>query len=210
MLTERIQAAIDREVANSPRARQLLQELDGRSLCVRAHHTPWQLRMLASADQLRVDRSDAVSDVTILGSPMALLAMTREPPMDVIRRGDVKIEGDSVLAEQFQELAALLRPDLEESLARIIGDIPAHGLGQMLRAALGYGRQSAQTTVQNVGEYLAHEKRELVPRAEAENFLQGVEHLREHADRLAARIAVLETQRSAAMGSPPGTRELRQ
>jgi ubiquinone biosynthesis protein UbiJ len=37
----------------------------------------------------------------------------------------------------------------------------------------------------------------LVPRAEAEQYLQQVDALREQADRLAARVAALESTRSA-------------
>ena len=40
------------------------------------------------------------------------------------------------------------------------------------------------TGVRNVAEYLAHERRDLVPRAEAEDFYRGVERLREDLDRL--------------------------
>ena len=86
----------------------------------------------------------------------------------------------------------LLRPDLEAGLARIIGDIPAFGIGSLLRKALGYGRTSLATQAQNVGEYLAHERRTLVPRAEAAQFLEGVDALREDTDRLAARVTRLE------------------
>jgi ubiquinone biosynthesis protein UbiJ len=45
--------------------------------------------------------------------------------------------------------------------------------------------------VRNVAEYLGHERRDLIPRAEAEQFLQGVDSLREDVDRLAARIDLL-------------------
>jgi ubiquinone biosynthesis protein UbiJ len=111
----------------------------------------------------------------------------------VIRRGDVSISGDGEVAARFQELLQLLRPDLEAGLARVVGDIPAHGAGLLLRKALDYGRSSLRTTATNAGEYLAHEKQVLVPRAEAEQYLQEVDVLREQTDRLAARVAALES-----------------
>jgi ubiquinone biosynthesis protein UbiJ len=45
--------------------------------------------------------------------------------------------------------------------------------------------------VRNVAEYLAHERRDLVPRAEAEDFYRSVERLREDLDRLEARAGLL-------------------
>jgi ubiquinone biosynthesis protein UbiJ len=57
--------------------------------------------------------------------------------------------------------------------------------------ATGFGRRAAATGVRNVAEYLAHERRDLVPRAEAEDFYRRVERLREDLDRLEARIGLL-------------------
>ena len=51
----------------------------------------------------------------------------------------------------------------------------------------GFGRRAVETGVRNVAEYLAHERGDLVPRAEAEDFYRGVERLREDLDRLEAR-----------------------
>lgn len=193
MLTERIQAAIDRNVAGSPRARALLAQLEGRSLVVRMRYTPWRVRLDALSGRLLVTRTqDETADALIAGTPLALLSLMREAPADVIRRGDVALTGNSEVAQQFQELALLLRPDLEESLAGMIGEVPAYGLGQLLHKALDYGRGAARTAGHNVGEYLAHERRMLVPRAEAMEFLAGVDEVRESVDRIAARVQALE------------------
>ena len=58
--------------------------------------------------------------------------------------------------------------------------------------ATGFGRRAAQTGVRNVAEYLAHERGDLVPRAEAEDFYRGVERLREDLDRLETRAQLME------------------
>jgi ubiquinone biosynthesis protein UbiJ len=193
MLTERLQALVDRGVEGSPRARGLLAELDGRRMQVLARYTPWQVSATASSGRLLLSRaSTGVPDVQISGTPLALLSLLREEPAAVIRRGDVVLIGDAEAGQRFQELAQLLRPDLEAGLARVIGDVPAFGIGSLVRKALAYGRSSAATQARNVGEYLAHERRVLVPRAEAAQFLEDVDALRESTDRLAARIARLE------------------
>jgi ubiquinone biosynthesis protein UbiJ len=195
MLTEKIQAVIDRHVAGSPRARALVFALEGRNLHVNVRFTPWKVGAQASAGRLLLSKQAAgAADVTITGTPLSLAALARESPADVIRRGDVKLDGDGEMAEKFQELLALLQPDLEGELARLIGDVPAHGAASIMSTVLNYGRGVARTQVQNVGEYLTHESRDLVPRAEATQFLQGVDGLREQVDRIAARVRELETQ----------------
>jgi ubiquinone biosynthesis protein UbiJ len=193
MLTAQIQAMIDRHVAGSPRARELLAQLDGHHMQIVARFTPLRATLQASDGRLLISRDEPVqTDVTITGTPLALLSLLREAPADVIRRGDVSIAGDAERATRFQELLQLLRPDLEAGLARVVGDIPAHGAGSLLRKALDIGRSTLRTQAMNAGEYLAHEKRVLVPRSEAEEFLQQVDALREHTDRLAARVRALE------------------
>lgn len=193
MITERLQALLDRGVEGSPRARELLAELAGRRMQVVVRHTPWQLHAHASQGRLLLSRAATEAPhVQLSGTPFALLSLLREDPAAVIRRGDVALVGDAEAGQRFQELAQLLRPDLEAGLARVIGDVPAFGIGSLLRKALAHGRSGMATQARNVGEYLAHERRVLVPRAEAAQFLEDVDALRESTDRLAARIARLE------------------
>ena len=95
------------------------------------------------------------------------------------------------IARKYRELAHLLMPDLEEELSLAIGDVSAHQIGRLARAVFGWSRQTAKTAARNVAEYLAHERADLVPRAEAEQFTSGVDRLREDVDRLEARIKLL-------------------
>ena len=55
----------------------------------------------------------------------------------------------------------------------------------------GYRIESAPL-VQNVAEYLQEEGRDVPSRTEAEEFLQGVDKLRDDVDRLEARLKLLE------------------
>lgn len=198
MITEKIQAVVDRHVAGSPRARELLASLEGRSLHVKVKFTPWTIAARALAGTLQLSKhAEGAADVVISGTPLSLLALSRDVPADVIRRGDVRLDGDGEVAEKFQELLGLLRPDVEGELAQVIGDVPAHGLASLVGKVAGYGRGAARTQVQNVGEYLAHESRDLVPRAEAAAFLEGVDGLREQVDRVAARVAALESEKKS-------------
>jgi ubiquinone biosynthesis protein UbiJ len=195
MLTEKLQALLNSKVDGSPRARELLASLEGRRMRVVVRHTPWEVTAIVEAGKLRLRRNDtAGADVTLTGTPLSMLTLLREEPAVVIRRGDVTLTGDGDAGARFQELAALLRPDLEAGLAQVIGDVPAFGIGSLVRKALEFGRASVATQAANVGEYLAHEKRVLVPQAEARQFIEGVDALREQADRLEARVAALEAR----------------
>jgi ubiquinone biosynthesis accessory factor UbiJ len=196
MLTATLENVLNRGLPRSPRAQQLCAELAGRSVAVAI--TGSSRRILVESTGLSL-KLRAVSpgplaspgDATISGGPFSLLALSGPAPEAVLQRGDVRIDGDAELAQKFRELALLLRPDLEEELSLVVGDVPAHQLGRFARAAFGWTRKAASTTVRNAAEYLGHERRDLVPRSEAEQYLQGVDTLREDVDRLAARIDLL-------------------
>jgi ubiquinone biosynthesis protein UbiJ len=197
MLTATLENVLNRGLPRSPRAQQLCAELTGRKVaiaiggsarCVLVESTGLSLKLSAVTAEVLAGMPP---DATITGGPFSLLALSGPAPEAVLQRGDVRIDGDAELAQKFRELALLLRPDLEEELSLVVGDVPAHQIGRFARAAFGWTRKAASTTVRNAAEYLAHERRDLVPRGEAEQFLQGVDSLREDVDRLAARIDLL-------------------
>jgi ubiquinone biosynthesis protein UbiJ len=191
MLTATLENLLNRGLPRSPRARQLCEELAGKSLGVEARG---MLRMLVRSSgavlQLTNDASGR-ADAEVSGALLSLLQLAGSAPEAVLQRGAVEIRGDADIARKYRELAQLLQPDLEEELSLVIGDLPAHQLGRLARGALTWGRHAAATAVRNTAEYLAHERADLVPRAEADQFTSGVERLREDVDRLEARIALL-------------------
>ena len=191
MLTSTIENVLNRGLPRSPRARALCRELAGRRMGVEVRGMT-RLLIESTGDTLRITRdAAAAAEADVAGGPFSLLALAGESPDAVLQRGDVEIRGDAVLAQKFRELALLLRPDVEEELSLAVGDVAAHQIGRAARAALSFGRRAASTTVQNVAEFLAHERADLVPRAEGDQLLKGVDALREDVDRAEARLAQL-------------------
>jgi len=203
MLTQAIENLLNRNLPRSPRALELCAALAGKRVRVEARGLGWVLLIESLNTSVRLSSNGAAEeapDAEISGTLLNLAALAGSHPEEVIQRGDVSILGDAEVAQQFRELAMLLKPDVEEELSRLIGDTPAHQALRFVRMAAGFGRRAARTGVRNVAEYLAHERRDLVPRAEAEDFYRGVERLREDLDRLEARANHLdadgdETQR---------------
>jgi ubiquinone biosynthesis accessory factor UbiJ len=192
MLTA-IENALNRGLPRSPRAQELCAGLAGRKLAI---EIPEVTRVLveSTGTSLRITRGDrsadggAQADAEIIGGPLGLLALAGDSPQAVLQRRGVDIRGDAGLAERFRELGMLLRPDIEEDLSLLIGDVPAHQIGRFARMAASWGQRAVSTAVENTAEYFAHERRDLVSRNEGEQYLRGVDLLREDLDRLAARI----------------------
>jgi ubiquinone biosynthesis protein UbiJ len=194
MLTQAIENLLNRNLPRSPRAQQLCESLHGKTVRIEARGLGWVVNVEALGSSVRLSKTagEKNPDAEISGSLMNLAALAGPSPEEVIRRGDVTIRGDAEIAQKFRELAMLLKPDVEEELSRLIGDTPAHQALRFVRSLAGAGRRAATTQVRNVAEYLAHESRDLVPRAEAEDIYRSVERLREDLDRLDARAQMLE------------------
>jgi ubiquinone biosynthesis protein UbiJ len=195
VLTQAIENLLNRNLPRSPRAQELCETLKGKAVRIEALGLGWRLdceSLGTSLNLTRAGHSERTPDAEISGSLIGLAALAGPHPEEVIQRGDVSIRGDAELAQKFRELAMLLRPDVEEELSKIIGDTPAHQALRLVKAFTGFGRRAVNTGVRNVAEYLAHERGDLVPRAEAEDFYRGVERLREDLDRLDARARLIE------------------
>ena len=95
-----------------------------RSLSIKLVATPAGLLDLAPAE----------------AKPDLVLAITEASPLALAQaalRGDkpaVRIEGDVQLAAEVNWLVDHVRWDMEEDLSRVIGDAPAHAMGQAARS----------------------------------------------------------------------------
>lgn len=120
------------------RQRGRVAEVHWRQYSVALRATPAGLLDLvegATTPDLRIELTET--------SPLALAA--------VALRGDkppIRIEGDVQLAAEINWLVDHVQWDLEEDLARLIGDAPAHALGQA-------GRRAAQALRAFVGARMA-------------------------------------------------------
>ncbi|HEY0767136.1 MAG TPA: SCP2 sterol-binding domain-containing protein, partial [Steroidobacteraceae bacterium] len=144
MLSATLDNLLNRGLPRSPRARQLCASLSGKSLAIEIRDIT-RLRVASTGLTLTVTRDDAPADATLTGGPLSLLALTGDSPDAVLQRGDVAIGGDAELAQKFRELGKLLRPDLEEELSLLLGDVPAHQLGRLARLGLDWSRKAAST-----------------------------------------------------------------
>ena len=131
------------------------------------------------------------ADAAIVGSPLALLRLAGATGLGGAT-GGAAVSGDPEIANSYRELLALARPDFEEELSRLMGDVPARALSQFALKTVEWVRRARRTAGENIAEYLQEESRDLVNKPELDEFLQGVDTLRETADRVGARIARLE------------------
>jgi ubiquinone biosynthesis protein UbiJ len=185
---------LNRCIDASTQAAALARRLQGTSLQV---DIDGFMRIRASTHQGRLALlagDDSAADATISGSLPALLQLLKGGTNREPGRPAALIRGDAEIANQYRELFIQARPDPEEELSRWIGDFPARRMSQFAQGALQFARRVRRTAGENIAEYLQEESRDLVNRTELEEFLRGVDDLRETADRIEARLGRLEAR----------------
>lgn len=174
-------------LAVDPTALRGLGELAGRTVTVEISDLGLGLAVAVAVDRLELRAPEAEPDATVTGTIASLLAAARSGTPK-----GLAVAGDAELVHGLARIMARLPGAAWERLARTIGDTPARGLerlSQALLVSLGDARERFGATL---GEYLQHEARVLVPRAELESFHSEVDRLRADADRLEKRIERLE------------------
>jgi ubiquinone biosynthesis protein UbiJ len=197
-----LESLLNRNLAASSAARALCQRLATKILAVHVEGTPLSVYFKSHGEHMTLHTDHAgTPDATLSGTPLSLLRLAGPAPEAALRGGAVHIEGDAEVAQTFSELLKAAQPDLEEELSRLVGDVAAHQLGNAARTAFGFARRARDTFLQNVAEYLQEEGRDAPSRTEAEEFLHGVDRLRDDVERLEARLKLLE---AAAQGRANG------
>ncbi len=193
------ESLLNRGIDESIRASAVAARLNQTSIALDVAGFP-RIRIAVCAKRIVLANGGAEprADAVIEASPLALLELAA-------RRGGgavgaraaaerLKISGDAQIAAGYHELLELARPDWEEELSRLVGDLPARRISRVARSALSWARKLTRTASENVSEYLQEESRDLVSQPEVEEFLAQVDELRETADRVEVRLARLERE----------------
>jgi ubiquinone biosynthesis accessory factor UbiJ len=192
-----LESLFNRSIAASAQARALCQRLDAKVLALHVEGLPIELYFKSNGQHMALDtKFDGTADATLSGTPLSFLRLAGPRPEAALRTGAVHIRGDAEVAQAFSELLKHARPDFEEELSRVIGDLAAHQVGNAARSALGFASRAADTFAHNLAEFLQEEGRDVPSRTEAEEFIAGVDSLRDAVDRLEARLALLEARRA--------------
>jgi ubiquinone biosynthesis accessory factor UbiJ len=194
------EAAFNRNIAISTSAAALAKRLEGTSLqvevsgmtAVRATVVGGRLALLADDAATEGGAGWLPANAVISGSAPALLQMMRGSVPSSQTRSSVQIRGDAEIANLYRELFAAARPDLEEELSRWVGDMPARHLSLLAKSVRTWARRARRTAGENIAEYLQEESRDLVTKTEMEEFLRGVDTVRDAVDRIEARLKGLE------------------
>jgi ubiquinone biosynthesis protein UbiJ len=180
---------LNRNISESTPARELCSKLSGTLVAVRVRDTALAAYFIVNDEVLDVVTSSSDEpDVVITGSIITLARMAGQSGEAAIRDGSLDLTGDAEAARDFQQLLSFAKPDVEEELSGIVGDVAAHRLGEIARGVGRWGRTARSTMGANIREYLQEESRDAPSRYEVDKFAADVNTLRDDVDRIEARI----------------------
>ena len=180
---------INAALVHDPASAERLRALEGKVMLVDSSMPPLRIAVEPSATGLMLHsnwQDDA--DVTVTGTLVSLTAMAINAGEMVSLSGTgVNVSGNLEVLRQLNHIMAELDIDWEAALAELIGDVPAHLLGETIRNSDEFRRHAlkrAQTALAEVSQ----EELRLTPSAnEYQGFVQSVRHLSTDVDRLVAR-----------------------
>jgi len=144
------------------------------------------LRLVIEADgRVQPAARQTAPSLLVRLSPDAVAAFLRGE--DHFMRA-VDVSGNAKLASEVLVLVRHLRWDVEEDLARIVGDVAAHRLVGGLHAFAAWQRDAIARLADSTMEYIIEERRMLVPRGEFEAHIAAVARLRDGLARLEQRL----------------------
>jgi len=103
----------------------------------------------------------------------------------------IDVAGNARLASEVMFLARHLRWDVEEDLAKLVGDVAAHRLAGLARDAAAWHADAARRIAGSFVEYAVEEMQILVTRPTLEEFSAAFARLRDGIERLEKRVARL-------------------
>ena len=193
ILLRPVVSLVNRRISMTTPARELCADLEGRVFAIRVSNTSLAAYVRVEAEAVALSGEyTADPDVVIEGSLLSLASLPGPGGEQAIRDGIVKLTGDAEDAAKLQRLLYFGRPDIEEELSGIVGDVAAHELGEIARAIGRRSRQATEIMQQNVGEYLTEESRSLPTRREVDEFAARVNTLRDDVARLEARLRKID------------------
>lgn len=194
MLQAALLASVQRSLAlairQDPLTAKRLGRLEGRTILIRMREPTQDLFLQPSPSGIRLTQQySGVPDCT-LSAPATLLAhlVLSSNRQQVLLSPELELTGNTQILVELQNIIGDLHLDGEAALARWLGPVAAHTLGDLARRSNRW-RATAQTNLQqSINDYLTQEGRQLVGCPEADAAAAQIHELRLQLDRIDARV----------------------
>jgi ubiquinone biosynthesis protein UbiJ len=182
--------SLNRYLDCDPENAQQLASIENKKISI--HLREFEKSVMFHVDHLRLQacQTDAVpADVTIDVSlkvlPDFFLGVDQT---QLMKSGGIEINGDAHIASVLQNTFRAIEIDWEEILSNYVGDTVAHQVGVGVRKITEIFAEKKATVQLDVRDYLQDNLQVVPTREEIDEFINEVDKVRAHLDRLEARV----------------------
>lgn len=193
---KQVSSLINNALRHDPATVNGIARLRGKVLRVESTWPPFVVSVTCHASGVELTGTqEHAADVTLRGTALALARLATESADSTTFVGSgVTVTGDQDVLRSARQLALKLDIDWEAALAELVGDIPAHLVGQAMRQTRHWGRDAVQRATSGFADYVKHEVRLTPSPLEVDEWSTQIRRLADDTERLAAHIALLQNR----------------
>jgi len=195
VIRKAVQQVLNHGVTLSSSATSLCADLEGKAFAIEIEGTPETILLTVVENRLVIADTEISPDAGVRGGPLSLLRLLGKQPQQAIRDGGIEMTGDTEIAARFQELLQMVRPEPEEELSRVVGDIAAHQIVRTMQDIGEWAQRARHSIARSAADYLQEESRDLPAPAEVNEFCAQVDELANDMARIQARLNSLRVTR---------------
>ncbi|WP_339725344.1 SCP2 sterol-binding domain-containing protein [uncultured Paraglaciecola sp.] len=210
LMTSGIELAINQLLKLDEDSQERLKKLAGKSLQVTVKELPWPL-LFTFSEQIDVrtvigaeeglEPSEMVDCLIELNLETLPKLKDSSQLTQLIQQKQLNLIGDIYVAQTFSTLLKELDIDWEEQLSGYTGDVVAHQTFASMRALFDSAKMQLEQGAIELSERLTQSDSIAVKPKEVYEFSLGVNEVRSAAERLSARIALLEQGKKVETGT---------
>jgi ubiquinone biosynthesis protein UbiJ len=191
-----LEAAINNALQLDPALRSDLGQLDDTVLKIECTIPEIVVYLLPQHGHVHLYSHYEIQEDSSISGPASeyVKLLSADDKASALINGELKINGDSNAFMVLQKAIAKMDIDIEQKVADLIGDVPAHQLGKAVRKSIKWARHSRDSLLRNLEEFIHEEARLSPSQLEVEDFYRDIQQVNLAADRLEARIKRLGRQ----------------
>ncbi|MCA4022296.1 ubiquinone biosynthesis accessory factor UbiJ [Vibrio vulnificus] len=192
LITAVIEASLNVLVKDNPDLEKRLLRLKGQVIQVHLQELNKTLTFIFS-QQIDVLANYEGQPDCYLSLKLAVLPELREQAniTKLIKQDKLILEGDIQLAQKFAQLITDAKPDVEEWVSRVTGDVVAHSLAQGVKNVGGFVGRQAKKQQHHLAQVITEEWRLAPGPLEVAYFCDQVDEVKSDLARLEARLQKL-------------------
>ena len=187
-ISKGILSKINSQITTRTSAKKISHELEGKILSIQIKNTSHFFNVIMISNELNLHTNKENFDVQISGSLISFTNLLRDNSSDALRDGSIGINGDVAVAQKFQKLFEMIKPDIEEELSHIVGDVMANNIVKFSKKTGDWMLNTRDILQENIKEYLQEEIKLMPSKYEFNFFSKEVSKIRDDIERLEKKI----------------------